>query len=123
MASKKIALKFNKVVNNFLNDLSSILPKEKDILVFQSQISVMEMVDPSKMIKSFIKFAFPFKDKIVNKDEKFFLGEGNVPIEADYMSESIHLKKLWENKLSDENKEIVWKYFQVLTVLAEKYAD
>ena len=59
---------------------------------------------------------------VLEKDEKFFLGN-NVEIEKDYMSQAIHLTDLWKNKLSDNNKIVVWKYFQVLTILADKYKN
>ena len=49
----------------------------------------------------------------------FFLGD-ELSIKQDYMADAIHLTDLWKNKLSDQNKEVVWKYFQVMTLLAEK---
>jgi hypothetical protein len=36
------------------------------------------------------------------------------------MSEAIHLTEMWKTKLSPENKIVVWKYFQVMILLAEK---
>lgn len=121
--SKKASiLRFNKTINKFLEELQKILPNEKDITIFQSQIDVALMFDETKVLKSFIQFVLPYKKQILEKDEKFFLGN-NVEIEKDYMSQAIHLTDLWKNKLSDNNKIIVWKYFQVLTILAEKYKN
>lgn len=116
---KNASLKFNKIVDKFLNELHTILPDEKNIVIFQSQVSVAVMVDPNKVLKSFIKYGLPYKEHIVNKNEDFFLGD-KVSVKQDYMSEALHLKELWKNKLSDENKSVVWKYFQVMTVLAER---
>jgi len=115
----KNATRFNKIVDKFLNELNTILPEEKDIVIFQSQISVATMVNPNKILESFIKYAYPHKEPIMSKNEDFFLGE-KMSIKQDYMTQAIHLTDLWKNKLSDENKEVVWKYFQVMTVLAEK---
>lgn len=121
--SKKASiLRFNKTINKFLEELQKILPGEKDIPIFQSQIDVTLMFDESKVLKSFIRFVLPYKKQILEKDEKFFLGN-NIEIEKDYMSHSIHLTDLWKNKLSDNNKIVVWKYFQVLTILADKYKN
>jgi len=116
---KNAALRFNKIVDKFLNELQTILPDEKNIIIFQSQISVAIMVDPNKILKSFIKYGYPHKNHILAKNEDFFLGD-KMNIKQDYLSEAIHLKELWKNKLSNENKEVVWKYFQVMTLLAEK---
>lgn len=121
--SKKASiLRFNKTINKFLEELQKILPNEKDITIFQSQIDVTLMFDESKVLKSFIQFVLPYRKQILEKDENFFLGN-NVGIEKDYMSKAIHLTNLWKNKLSDNNKIIVWKYFQVLIILADKYKN
>ena len=115
----KSATRFNKIVDKFLNDLHTILPDEKDIVIFQSQVGVAIMVDPTKLLKSFIKYVYPHKDHILKKNEYFFLGD-EFSIKQDYMADAIHLTDLWKNKLSDQNKEVVWKYFKVMTLLAEK---
>jgi hypothetical protein len=47
------------------------------------------------------------------------LGE-DLGIEENQIERAIHLKKLWKENLTDENKEVVWKYFQVMIVLAER---
>ena len=119
---KNEALRFNKIVEKFLNELHTILPDEKDIVIFQSQLGVATMVDPTKLIRSFVKYVYPHKEHILNKNETFFLGDG-LSVKNDYMAEAIHLTDLWKNKLSDENKEVVWKYFQVMVVLAGKSVE
>jgi len=113
--------KFNKIIIGFLEELMKILPEEKNIKVFKSQLSTVEFLDEKKIIKSFIQYGYPYKKQILEKDESFFLKEGNVKIEGDYMSEALQLKRLWQTKLSDDNKEVVWKYFKVLVLICEKY--
>ncbi len=113
--------KFNKIIIGFLDELMKILPEEKNIKVFKSQLSTVEFLDEKKIIKSFIQYGYPYKKQILEKDSSFFLKEGNVKIEGDYMSEALQLKRLWQTKLSDDNKEVVWKYFKVLVLICEKY--
>lgn len=113
--------KFNKIIIGFLEELMKILPEEKNIKVFKSQLSTVEFLDEKKIIKSFIQYGYPYKKQILEKDSSFFLKEGNVKIEGDYMSEALQLKRLWQTKLSDDNKEVVWKYFKVLVLICEKY--
>jgi hypothetical protein len=56
-------------------------------------------------------------------DEDFFLNGGG----QDEVKENSglkfrdNIKTLWVNKMSDENKEIIWKYFKIFIVLCEKY--
>lgn len=111
---------FNKQISSFLENLQKILPNERDIKVFQAQLDTALMITPKIVLSSFIEHVYPHKAEILAKNEKFFLEEGNVDIEEDYLSHAIHLKSLWQNKLTKENKEVVWKYLQVLVVLAEK---
>jgi hypothetical protein len=117
--SKTNALRFNKIVDKFLTELQTILPDEKDIIIFKSQVDVTAMINPNKILNSFIKHVYPHKTHIMEKNEDFFLGNG-LNIEKDYMSEAIHLSELWKTKLSLENKIVVWKYFQVMILLSEK---
>ena len=117
--SKTKALRFNKIVDKFLTELQTILPDEKDIIIFKSQVDVTAMINPNKILNSFIKNVYPHKTHIMEKNEDFFLGNG-LNIEQDYMSEAIHLSELWKTKLSPENKIVVWKYLQVMILLSEK---
>jgi hypothetical protein len=117
--NKNNSLRFNKMVNNFLDELQTILPNEKDIMIFKSQLDIASMVNPHKLLQSFISYVYPYKKYIMEKKEEFFLGD-NISLEKDYMSDAIHLTDLWKNKLSEENKEVVWKYFQVMIILSEK---
>jgi len=119
MDKKKNIKKFNKIIDNFLSELHTILPDEKDIVIFQSQLSIATMMNEKKILNSFIEFVHPYKNHILEKNEDFFLND-NVDVDKDYLSESIHIKELWQNKLSDDNKEIVWKYFQVILLFSEK---
>ena len=80
------------------------------------------MISPTQVLQSFISHAFPYKKHIIERNESFFLGDG-CSIKQDYMSESIKLTELWKTRLSDSNKEVVWKYFQVMIVIAEKYIN
>jgi hypothetical protein len=116
---KNIGSQFNKIMNKFLDELQQILPEEKDIIIFKSQVDVTIMINPNKILQSFIKYAYPYKQHIMEKNESFFLGNG-VSVKQDYISDAIHLTELWKTKLSDANKEVVWKYFQVMIIIAEK---
>lgn len=119
--SKELS-RFNSQVEKFLEHLHKILPNNKSISATRSQIISAQFITPTLVIDSFIKYVYPYKNKIMNKDESFFLekDEKELGIEQDYLSHAIHLKELWNGKLLEENKNTIWKYFQVLILLAEK---
>jgi hypothetical protein len=119
MSKTRTIKKFNKMIDNFLSELHTILPNEKDIVIFQSQLSVATMLNEKKILNSFVEFVYPYKNHILEKNEDFFMSD-TIDVDKDYLSDSIHLKELWKTKLSDENKEVVWKYFQVMVLLSEK---
>ena len=120
MDTKQINYKrFNTLISTFLKDLKKILPNEKKLKVTSSQIETLILVTPRKIFKSCVTFVYPYKEQILNKDEKFFLGDG-VSVKKDFLSESLELKTLWTTKLSKENKEIIWKYFKILILLIDK---
>jgi hypothetical protein len=119
--STTVSLKrFNKQVDNFLVALKKIFPERKEFSIFEAQMEGARMINKRIVIDSFITYVYPFKGQIMNKDESFFLQEGNVGVKKDYMSHALNLKDLWLNSLRPENKEMVWKYFQVMILLAEK---
>jgi hypothetical protein len=113
---------FNSVVVKFLEDLYTILPDEKDIYIFQNQIETLTMFNKSILIDNFIEKVYKYKKNILDKDENFFL-TNELDIEENDISKAIHLKSLWKNKLRNENKEIIWKYFKLLIVISDKYTN
>jgi hypothetical protein len=105
-----------------LEDLYTILPDEKDIYIFQNQIETLTMFNKSILIDNFIEKVYKYKKNILDKDENFFL-TNELDIEENDISKAIHLKSLWKNKLRNENKEIIWKYFKLLIVISDKYTN
>lgn len=117
-----LALKrFDQQVDNLLCDLKRIFPANKDIPIAQAQINTYRMVSKTVIIDNFIKFVYPYKQKIMNKDEKFFLEEGNV--ENGDILEELKIRELWKSQLRPENKKMIWEYFQVMIVLTDKYLE
>lgn len=111
--------RFNKQVSSFLESLHKILPDNKEIYIFKTQVDTMSMINKKFLLENFILYVYPYKDQIMKKDEKFFLND-DLNVEEDQIEHAIHLKSLWKEKLTDKNKEVVWKFFQVLILLAER---
>ena len=53
--NKNICIQFNKIMNKFLDELQQILPEEKNIIIFRSQVDVTNMINPNKILQSFIQ--------------------------------------------------------------------
>jgi hypothetical protein len=114
---------FLQQLDNFINELCTIFPKSSDILLFRERYSLIKSANSKIILDYFIKYIYPHKQKILDKDESFFLeGGGQDEIkDGSNLQFRDNLKKLWVAELSDQNKEIIHKYFKVFIVLCDKY--
>lgn len=118
---------FNTKLDEFLRDLMSTFPEMKDIKVLRSGVQLAKTMD-IKMPQSFFNshVAMRYEDKILEKDERFFLEEdyrellsqkiNGQSIDMDIVGK---LKQIW-GTLDDDNKSVVWKYLHVLVLLNRK---
>lgn len=110
---------FNTQLNLLLEELIRLFPDEKDIVIFQSQLEFALLLNQKRAYESFMRHIYPHQKEIMSENEDFFLDKSK-DLENDYMSKMIHMTHLWKDRLNEENKKIVWKYFKVLCLVAEK---
>ena len=99
-------------------------PNEKgDLMLVEFFFSKMNAETITDRI---VKHVLPFSNEIADRKISFFLEKkneifGGLPKErVDYFSELIH-KNERDGGMSDENKDVVWAYFDTLVALAEEY--
>jgi len=110
-------------IDNFINELCTIFPKNNDILLFREKYILVKSANSKLVIEYFIQFIYPLKKKIMDQDESFFLdGGGQEEIkDTSGLKFRDNIKTLWVAEMSSENKEVVWKYFKIFVILCEKY--
>ena len=105
--------------NNLLREIFTIVslksPDDKDLEYTKNQIDLVFSVSPRKTITMFIKSTKPYLEKILHKDEVFFLDMAN---ETEAL-EGLSLNTKWST-LSDVEKEKIWKNVQKMVVLGNK---
>lgn len=114
---------------DLLEDLIRICPEHTDFKVFLTGFGLVRQNSPEFIMAQFIKNVYPYKDKIMARDESYFLDdktaiENQVKEKSgqeDLVGKVLNLKEIWKTRLSVENKEIVWKYLHVLIVLSERW--
>lgn len=107
---------FNSKLKEFIQDLIGIFPDDAE---FKACLTAAKIASPSFTQKMFNKYLTPtYKDRIINRDQAFFLDETFDSTVADVGFVS-KLKKTWIH-LSDENKEFVWQYMILLVLLNDK---
>ena len=116
---------FNTQIENLITDLNKLYPNESDIKIFKEKFKLIKFANPRMIIENFIVYVYPYKEFIMNKKEEYFI-EDNNSIDREFkeneisLTKVINFKKLWL-KTSDENKDAIWKYFQVLIILSERW--
>ncbi len=125
MASlSQIRTVFIQQLDSFVEEISTLYPDEKEIMLFAEKYKLIKGANSTFVIESFIQYVLPLRDQILTKNEDFFLnGGGQEAVKDDYSSKLRDIiKNVWVNKMSEVNKEVIWKYFTVFVRLSEKYA-
>jgi len=118
---KKAYSGFNKIIDQFIDNLIQLLPNNNDLKVFKSKFHQLRFAQPivaKQILKTFAIKLIKYKEHILSKNEKFFTED--LKIDNNYLAEAIKIKDLWKNNLKDNNKKIIWKYFFIMLKMASK---
>lgn len=110
---------FNSKLEEFMTDLISSYPDDKDFLMFKQSYKMLKLVDDTKPVILFKMYTMKYVDQITSKDEKFFLDhdfkdELNSSDNQDFSSEMLTKLKSYWSTMSSENKEAIWNYLNLL---------
>jgi len=101
-------------------------PDDIDIRMAKNSVKAMRKIHPRAIYDMFLEHVYPFKEKIMNRDERFFLEMDYTEFGGDSMNVDIsivmNLKKYWTT-LSPATKENMWLYFAILIKLCEKVGE
>lgn len=121
MSSSSLS-KLLRQIDQMMEQLIKLYPDNGDLKKFQIAFDAVRL-NPMFVLQNFMLYVYPHKNKIMSGDESFFLQNdyseetgGN----KDYMFQALRLKDLWQNRMTDNVKETVKKYFKVFIVLAEQ---
>ncbi len=106
-----IIKEFNEISIDFLTQTSSLVGSS-----YLYKFKLMTKVNSIFAIDLFIQRVLPFKDKIIDRDETFFL---NKNVDDDYMDDVIGIKKIYHT-LDNQSKENIWDIILALIYLAEE---
>jgi hypothetical protein len=126
MTSKTIFVNlFNEKAEEFCKDLVATFPEVAEFKKLKSGLLLLKNVDEKKPREFFNNYVGAnFRQQILNKDESFFINEVQNHVQGGLDTSQwqnvIHLiHNLW-GTLTTENKENIWKYFQVLIAINDK---
>jgi len=112
---------FNEIVEDLLKQLAPIIGTSYNF--YFKKLIKMNAVLP---IQQFMEYAEPLQEKILKKDESYFLNESNHEEQVkDFdsgLDEILRLKGIWE-KLDEKSKEELWNFTQALLVIGLEYNE
>ena len=116
---------FNNLLIQFNDELITLFPEDTEFKMSKNALSLLKSANPRKLATLVISHLNMYSEKILERDEKFFLendySEINKEVSDINKFSSIigKLKKYWL-ELSDTNKEAIWKYLNTLLALSKK---
>ena len=102
---------FISVMDEFLKELTKTFPEEKRIKVYYNSFKTMKKVNSRQILEQFMAKASQHSDKIVNRDESYFLNA-----EDEFLKE-LNIGQWWTEDLSQNTKNAIWQYMNTLFVL------
>lgn len=114
MSAKDLKINlFCKTLNDFLSELSFMYPDDPTLKMCYTMYKGLSSFYKEGIVDQMMFFIKPHSDKILEKDESFFLNNSNELFSGDsWMMEEINrVKSIWvDPSTTTETKECIWKY-------------
>lgn len=112
---------FNEILSSFLIQLSPIIGS-----TYSVQFNKIIQYNSVMPIEQFCCHALPLRDKILNKDESYFINiedhNNDIKNDVNSLNEILRLKDIY-SKLNEDSKSNIWDIFQALLALSEDYVS
>lgn len=111
---------FHSNIVTFLDELIEQFPLEADLIFVR--LFLKDSVPHIDIMNTFIKECFPHKEAIAKRDDKLFL-ENDLSLFGNFSKNKVnHFRILWKSaNLNDEDRCVIWKWFDTFIYLAEQY--
>ena len=117
---------FNTKFREFVADLVKVFPEDSELKLLQKGISLILVVNERLVLNIYRdRVLIAFGDKLMERNEEFFLENNYQDIQKDVEDGARIIEKVkgfWKT-LDPDNKEVVWKYLQVLLMLCKKVEE
>jgi hypothetical protein len=112
---------FKKAITQFIDELIKQFPTESDLVIMR--IFIHDQIETIFLMNQFIKFVYPHKKLIQERDDRFFLEKEDIFGNID-SSKIVHFKKLWKSSnLDKDDKEVIWNWFEHFIKFCENYIN
>jgi hypothetical protein len=104
---------WNDMMEQFLSEVEKTFPEEKAVKKYKTSFDLIRKTNPRKCVEGYMAMAGPYQEKIMQKDESFFLNNED----SNSLIKDMNLKKHWTPDLSVKTKDAIWQYLQTLFIL------
>ena len=123
MSEIEILKQFKNALISFLDELIGQFPTEGDLVIFR--IFLKDRVSIENILNFFVLRILPLKKMVSERDEDFFLNKCDLFESIDNVERKNKInrfKKLWRSpSLDEDDKRVVWEWFDSFIFLSEKY--
>jgi hypothetical protein len=125
MSKKVLVQAFFEQFVSFSKELCAMYPDDSDFSLFSNTIGLMKMTNPSLVVKYVADNVLQYEEKIMSKDETFFMQNEFAEYQSDIDMNVFSKLKQYIKNMSPSSKEHVWKYIQNIMRLAKaiQYAE
>lgn len=102
---------WNEMMEQFLSELEKTFPEEKAVKKYKNSFELLKKSNPRKCVDAYMAGVSKYQEKIMSKDESFFLEN------TDSLISEMNIKKHWTPELSEKTKDAIWQYLQTLYIL------
>ena len=114
MNNKLPIVRFNNTLESLLLQLSKFTGKK-----YYIKFKRVRKINSSLPIKLWIENGLEYRQKIMNKDETYFL-EKSISKSNNSFQEILEIKEIYK-EIDDNSKKNLWLYLQALVILSEDY--
>lgn len=111
---------FHKIFMELLNDLSVIKPNDSSLMWVKAAVN---LITKQMLAEQFMEYVDIYSDKILKKDETFFLDELHKEVDKESFAgqEIAKVRSIWQDPATtDDTKKCIWNYFIILVTLGKK---
>jgi hypothetical protein len=103
----------------FITELTEMYPNEPHFSFCLRTVQMLKSTNPSIVIKYIVENTLEYEEKIMNKDESFFLAHEFAEHKENVDMNIFESMKTYFKTMTPDTKESVWKYCQNIIRLAK----
>jgi hypothetical protein len=124
MASKQVLTQaFFDQFTSFASELCDMYPDDSDFSMFSTTLKLMKMTNPALVVKYVRENVVKFEDKIMKKDESFFLDYDFTEYASEVDMNIFHKLRQYVSSMSPASKNSVWTYIQNIVRLVKAITE